>query len=87
VAAHFGRTDDELAFLEEAVRYSPLDRNLRLVWVDRLASQGQLALAIKQAEFCLSLAPDDPQTAAVVKQLKDRQQAEEQTETLPEAEQ
>jgi O-antigen ligase len=87
VAAHFGRTDDELAFLEEAVRYSPLDRNLRLVWVDRLASLGELALAIKQAEFCLSLAPDDPQTAAVVKQLKDRQRAEDQSNAAPETEQ
>jgi len=69
-AAYFGRLDDELRNLEEAVYRSPTNKENRLRWADRLAASGDLKTAVQQAEICLSLAPDDPHIEATVKRLQ-----------------
>ncbi len=72
VASKKGDKELELEYLEEAVRRNPLNRMIRLQWVDRLALAGQLTMALQQAEYCLSLAPDDAHSEALVKGLKER---------------
>lgn len=70
VASQKGDKELELQYLEEAVRINPLNRIVRLQWVDRLSQAGQLTLALQQAEYCLSLVPDDVNAEALVKRLK-----------------
>jgi O-Antigen ligase len=72
VASKKGDKELELQYLEEAVRVNPLNRIVRLQWVDRLSQAGQLTLALQQAEFCLSLVPDDVNAEALVKRLKEQ---------------
>jgi O-Antigen ligase len=75
VASQKGDKEMELEFLEEAVRRNPLNRMIRLQWVDRLTIAGQLTMALQQAEYCLSLAPDDVHSEALVKGLKEQVRA------------
>lgn len=69
-ASSFGKPVLELEYLEQAVIRKPLDRFLRLHWAERLQASGDLESALEQVRHCQSLAPEDPQIEAFLKNLK-----------------
>lgn len=75
-AEYYGDTEKELEFLEEVVRRNPLQKEARLEWVNKLTAAGEFDLAQTQAEYCLTLSPDDPATQAALEQIKQRRISE-----------
>ena len=69
-AAYFDKPEKELEYLEIAVDHNPLNLELRRIWASQLAASGDLKAAIEQAEYCLTVAPDDIQCQAVMQHLK-----------------
>ncbi len=69
-AAHFGQTEKELEYLGESVNLSPMNKDLRMKFADRLATAGEFKAAIENAEICRSLAPDDAQIEASLARFK-----------------
>ena len=70
VAAHFGETDQELEYIGESVNRSPLNKQLRMQYAERLVTAGRFDAAVENAEIGKSLAPDDPQIEASLQRIK-----------------